>query len=80
VYAGDLICLTVELDNARTVELNETMQGWQEFLDALPCYLTGAKDAEETFVSLVAKPRKDDPVLVFTQRNTKSRALNAERR
>lgn len=67
-YVGDLICLAVELDRSRTVELDETMRGWHEFLAALPCYLTGAKRAEETFVSLVAKPHKDEPVLVFARK------------
>lgn len=67
VYAGDLICLAVELGNSRTVELDETMRGWQEFLAALPSYLPGAKGAEEAFVSLVATPDMDGRVVVFAR-------------
>ena len=79
-YVGDLICLVVELGSLRTVELDETMPGWHEFLAALPCYLTGAKGAEETFVSLVARPHKDEPVLVFAGKEIKAQSLRRQAR
>jgi hypothetical protein len=75
MYVSDLLCLAVEFDGLKTVEIDETMQGWQEFMTALPSYLTGSRGAEEFFLSLIASPDKNDSVVVFTRKEIQAQEL-----
>jgi hypothetical protein len=58
LYVVDLVCLVVELPGPRTIELNEEMEGWQPFVEALPRFLVGAKPWHEWFME-VAFPAFD---------------------
>ncbi|SCX77819.1 hypothetical protein [Nitrosospira sp. Nsp13] len=78
VYAGDLICLGIELDGQRVVELDETMQGWQEFIEALPVYLAGAMSPEEIFVRLVAEDNPSNNVTVFLREELETQKVVSE--
>jgi hypothetical protein len=55
LFVVDLICLSLELNDGRTVNLNEETQGFQAFSEALPRYLLGAR-AWESWWPEVAFP------------------------
>ena len=43
LFTVDLICLFLELSDDRAVELDEDMEGWKPFIDAVPSHLPGCK-------------------------------------
>ncbi len=47
IYSRDLICMLLELSSDAVVELDESMVGWNAFLDALPLSIPGACNADE---------------------------------
>ena len=63
LFAVDLICLQVELSEGNGIELDEDMDGWNLFIDALPAHLIGCKKLSEwfsevAFPAFAANPRE----------------------
>lgn len=39
LFAYDLICVAIEIESGMSVEIDEQMEGWQEFCEGLEAYL-----------------------------------------
>ncbi len=65
VYAHDLLCLALELEPQGVVELDESMNGWQELLDSLPEYLPGALSADQWLPRVAFPAFKESPFDVY---------------
>jgi hypothetical protein len=66
-FVVDLLCLVVELPGPSTVELNEEMQGWQAFVEALPLFLAGTKPFHEWFMEVAFPAFATRPTLIFSR-------------
>jgi len=63
----DMLCLVLELPGPSTVELNEEMVGWQDFVEALPQFLSGAKPFHQWFMEVAFPAFETKPTLVFSR-------------
>jgi len=52
LFTVDLICLVIELKDGRCFELDEDMDGWNPFIDAIPAHLPGCKKFHEWFLEV----------------------------
>ena len=65
VYAVDLICLVIVLDENREVEINEEMNGWEPLMRKLPEYLSGCKEFDEWFDVVAQPPFKENLTVIY---------------
>jgi hypothetical protein len=64
-FALDLLCLAMELEGPRTLELNEEMQGWQLFIETLPLYLEGCPAWTEWWQQVTSPPFATNATVLF---------------
>jgi hypothetical protein len=64
----DMICMFVEGSEGGGLQLDEEMDGWQSFAEALPAHLPGCKPWSEWFMS-VAFPAFETNLEVIYQRH-----------
>ena len=67
LYSADLICLSFQSMDNRTVEIDEEMGGWESLVEKLHVYLPGCQKFEEWF-SVVAFPAFKPNVTAIYQR------------
>jgi hypothetical protein len=68
LYAVDMICLAVEVAGPAAIELNEEMEGWQPFVEALPEFLPGIKPWHEWFLEVAFPAFEVNPTLIYSRR------------
>src|SRR5262245_40587189 len=65
LWTVDMVCLALETRDSLVLELNEEMVGWQEYIEALPKHLDGARPCAEWFPEVVVPAFKTNSTLVF---------------
>ena len=65
LYTVDLICLAIRLEENKTVEINEDMDGWESLVKQLPVYLAGCRKLEEWFDTVAFPAFKPNPTVIF---------------
>ena len=65
VWAVDLICLVLVLNENREVEINEEMNGWEQLMRKLPEYLSGCKEFDEWFDVVAKPPFKENLTVIY---------------
>lgn len=65
LFAVDLICLSIEFQDGRCLELDEAMDGWEPFIAAMPAYLIGCKKLDEWFSAVASPAFATNPTEIF---------------
>jgi hypothetical protein len=68
LFGRDLLCLFFETRPDTVIEVDESMSGWQELLNALPARLPGALKAEDWVGRTLFPAFAASPVEVFARR------------
>lgn len=68
VFVGNHISLSIELSDSRVIELDESMQGWENLLKALSDYLPQTLSQEEMFLKIMAAQNLSSPVIIFSRK------------
>ena len=64
-FAIDLICLCLEFSSDCAIELDEHMDGWQAFVEALPHYVPGCQASEEWFCTVAFPAFATNPTEIY---------------
>lgn len=72
LYAVDLICLSILLDDNATVEIDEEMEGWDALVDNLSEYLPGCERFSEWFDKVAYPPFKTKLTVIYRRKNCDS--------
>ncbi|HEX7138373.1 MAG TPA: hypothetical protein VF219_11020, partial [Vicinamibacterales bacterium] len=64
-YVMDRICIVFELSNARVLEINEDLQGWEGLVEQLPTHLPGALVYAEWFDEVAFPAFKTNEKTIF---------------
>ena len=65
LYSVDLICLTFHLNDKKTLEINEEMNGWESLVKKLPDYLPGCQAFEQWFLDVVFPAFKPNLTVIY---------------
>jgi hypothetical protein len=67
LFGRDLLCLFFETRPDGVIEVDESMAGWQNLLNALPARLPGALTADDWFARVLFPAFAESPVEVFAR-------------
>ena len=65
LYSRDLLCAAIEMQPQAVVELDESMDGWNNFIQELPAHLPGALAAERWFSGAAFPAFEVSPTEIF---------------
>ena len=65
LFAVDLICLAICLNDNTEVEINEEMAGWEPLMRKLPEYLSGCKEFDRWFGVVAQPPFKENLTVIY---------------
>ena len=68
LFGRDLLCLFFETRPDTVIEVDESMAGWQNLLNALPTRLPGALNADDWFERVLFPAFNESRVEVFARR------------
>ena len=67
LWAVDLICLTIVLNDNKTLEVNEEMDGWESLVDKLPEHLPGCRKFEDWFETVAFPAFKTNLTVIYSR-------------
>jgi hypothetical protein len=67
LFSIDCICIFLSRADDSGVELDEYMQGWEEFIDSLPKYLTGCQTMEKWFPKVAHPAFATNLTVIFSR-------------
>lgn len=67
LFGRDLLCLFFEMRPEGVIEVDESMTGWQDLLNALPARLPGALNADDWVARVLFPAFVESPVEVFAR-------------
>lgn len=65
LFAVDLICLAICLNDNTVVEINEEMDGWEPLMLKLPEYLSRCKEYDGWFDVVAQPPFKENLTVIY---------------
>ena len=67
VYIHDMICVLIEVGGEDVIELNEEMEGWEDFVRELPLFLPSAMRYAEWFLKVAFPAFEPAPVRIYVR-------------
>ena len=77
LFSVDCICIKFDLEDGRTIELNEEMKDWDSLVEALPTYLLGFKKSEEWFSEIAFPAFETNLTTLYTKEQNQTLLGNA---
>ncbi|MEP7212972.1 MAG: hypothetical protein ABI791_07850 [Acidobacteriota bacterium] len=65
LFTVDLICMIVEKQDSKVVNMHEDMDGWREFVDVLPNHLHGCRKFDDWFFAVAFPAFETNPIQIY---------------
>jgi len=67
LFAYDLICVAIRIDSGIAVEIDERMEGWQEFCEGLEAYLPNSLVPNEWLDKVMHPALKPSTTIIYSR-------------